>query len=616
MTTWEQLEKNQNDGSTIEEAVAVLIQDHDDDVNAHTEPGQALTGHRAAEIIDHLAESVVNDKLKQNARRYVAIVDPASESDYNTLAEAAEYALSVGGGDIFINRGTHYLSDDVYISPLMGLYGLGINETIIESNDAEVKTIRSFASQGNQDATFAGDVSGANHDIFTVYDIEVFTEPLVPGMIVNTNETLDSLYVEITEIIDEYNFRFSPANSSDTTGAECYMYTGANAVDTSAEVTLLGDETVTNQHIYLGQKIRFSGYSDVYTITEILSATTVLLDRPVTLTTGDYGVTIYFNTDTGVNIEGITFGTDSVAVRFETLDMGAINVINECWFKGIGNKIMASGLSTEVLGIENCIIDCESTDYAVISKNAYAKNVRLNAFSHGSKGIATTASCSGDNIQTTTNSYTGHYWLSHLTGKYKYVACDFLSCEAHGIGTGGSGGSTTAMMFIGCYITMKTNIGLDVLAKYSTFMACRITHTAGYPIEVEVNNEHAQFIGCITSENVLDNASYTHFVGNSANEYWYVGTTETEMDFKTFRHIAIMPSGDRTLTAKVPQSGKAVWLEIIANGTTSRTMTFSTGFKATGNLATGTTSSKVFLLCFISNGTNLYEVSRTAAYTY
>jgi len=57
------LAKSQTDPEKIEEAIARLIQQHNDDEEAHLGPGQSLHSHKAAEIIDHLAKSVVADKL-------------------------------------------------------------------------------------------------------------------------------------------------------------------------------------------------------------------------------------------------------------------------------------------------------------------------------------------------------------------------------------------------------------------------------------------------------------------------------------------------------------------------------------------------------------------------
>ncbi len=69
----------------------------------------------------------------------------------------------------------------------------------------------------------------------------------------------------------------------------------------------------------------------------------------------------------------------------------------------------------------------------------------------------------------------------------------------------------------------------------------------------------------------------------------------------------------RTLTTTVPAAGTRCAVLILTSGTTSYVVTFGTGFKPTGTLATGTTSARIFVVNFISDGTNLYEAGRTAA---
>ena len=61
--TWDQLQKNQTDSETIESAISRLIEDHNNDPTAHLGAGQSLQSHKASAIIDHLAESIVQDKL-------------------------------------------------------------------------------------------------------------------------------------------------------------------------------------------------------------------------------------------------------------------------------------------------------------------------------------------------------------------------------------------------------------------------------------------------------------------------------------------------------------------------------------------------------------------------
>jgi hypothetical protein len=64
LPVWGNLEKSQIDAEKIEEAIARLISEHCDDETAHLGAGQSLQSHKASEIIDHLAESIVADKIK------------------------------------------------------------------------------------------------------------------------------------------------------------------------------------------------------------------------------------------------------------------------------------------------------------------------------------------------------------------------------------------------------------------------------------------------------------------------------------------------------------------------------------------------------------------------
>lgn len=64
METWGDKPKSQVDNSTVDEEIALLIQAHDDDVDAHLDADQSLQSHKASDIIDHLASSIVADKIK------------------------------------------------------------------------------------------------------------------------------------------------------------------------------------------------------------------------------------------------------------------------------------------------------------------------------------------------------------------------------------------------------------------------------------------------------------------------------------------------------------------------------------------------------------------------
>jgi hypothetical protein len=87
----------------------------------------------------------------------------------------------------------------------------------------------------------------------------------------------------------------------------------------------------------------------------------------------------------------------------------------------------------------------------------------------------------------------------------------------------------------------------------------------------------------------------------------------TAMGFGTNGSVKVTPTANATYTTTVPVAGTRCTLLILTSGTTSRTITFGTGFKAVGTLATGTVTARVFAVSWISDGTNLYETGRTAA---
>jgi hypothetical protein len=65
--TWEHLAKNAEDPEKIEEAIQRIVEEHNEDSESHLEEGQSLQSHKASEIIDHLAKSIIRDKLETGA---------------------------------------------------------------------------------------------------------------------------------------------------------------------------------------------------------------------------------------------------------------------------------------------------------------------------------------------------------------------------------------------------------------------------------------------------------------------------------------------------------------------------------------------------------------------
>lgn len=131
---WGDLDRATNDNTKIDQAIDEAIIAHNDDPDAHLGADQALESHRASEIIDHRAESVVNDKIATIARAYVAIVDPASDVDFDTIQAAVEYATDKGGGTIFLAPGHHYLSGAVDVPMNINFYAADYESCTIHGN--------------------------------------------------------------------------------------------------------------------------------------------------------------------------------------------------------------------------------------------------------------------------------------------------------------------------------------------------------------------------------------------------------------------------------------------------------------------------------------------------
>ena len=93
------------------------------------------------------------------------------------------------------------------------------------------------------------------------------------------------------------------------------------------------------------------------------------------------------------------------------------------------------------------------------------------------------------------------------------------------------------------------------------------------------------------------------------------GTTVTFAPDQTTAVLTLTPAQSETINATTTNAvkGRIYTLQITTSGTSSYTLTFSTNFKSTGTLATGTTSAKVFEVQFVFDGSTFNEVSRTTA---
>ena len=84
----------------------------------------------------------------------------------------------------------------------------------------------------------------------------------------------------------------------------------------------------------------------------------------------------------------------------------------------------------------------------------------------------------------------------------------------------------------------------------------------------------------------------------------------TAMSLNTNNVVRVTPNANATYTTTVANAGTICTIIIITSGTTSYTITFGTGFRSVGTLATGTVTGRAFTITFASDGTSMFETSR------
>lgn len=467
---WGDLDRAVNDSTKIDDAIAAAVTAHNADAEAHLGDGQSLESHRAAEIIDHLAESVVNDKLATVARTYTAIVDPASDVDFDTIESALEYVIDKGGGNIFLKAGTYYLSGIVYWPINVNLIGEDVNSTTI-----------------------------------------------------------------VTDFDDDKYF------------------------------------------------LRGNGVDDA---------------------TGN----LYF--------DGITFQADSANVFWADWEsaygQGALEFRN-CNFTGLGGYLVSSAQTLHftdchfilsavaaikqggAVYMENCVFEPEA---------ATGEKKLFGDYGEGQTYNITMISCRTDpGTQRKIN-----YFADIIVYRSTFIGCEFIGWTDN---TQYCAQST----FIGCYIENYANISIEMEPQETRFYGCRFNISgSGTKFILLGGTDGAAIMGCYNNK-PFENTDGSVIIRNNGpdRDFQVMGNGDTAMNLGYNRMAQLTPNSTRTLTTTVPRAGESRTLIILTSGTTTYTLTFGTGFKTTGTLATGATSARRFVIEFISDGTYLIEKSRTVA---
>lgn len=185
-------------------------------------------------------------------------------------------------------------------------------------------------------------------------------------------------------------------------------------------------------------------------------------------------------------------------------------------------------------------------------------------------------------------------------------------------------------------VRMDTNgyIGPQVLFPPDVLRAETIQQEDGGPgLKFKLDGSGIRSVGIIgcAEDNVDPGSSQTWFdfegfrspsfiLVNSVAQSTTPATTGSQalvLDGLLTRILTIVPTGDCSFNIDDPPdavAGARLIFIVTTSGTSSRTLTFATGFISAGTLATGTVTAKTFTIEFVCRGDNVWvELHRTGA---
>jgi len=153
LPVWGNLQKSQIDSETIEEAIARLIQGHEDDSDAHIEVGESLQSHKASAIIDHVVSSIIADKIGAGEVTAPKIIVGAKTADCMVAVTGGDYtniqaAIDAGKKTIFVSAGTYVLDADIVLDGGITLIGENKINTILDFDSSALQMI--LNGEGNK----------------------------------------------------------------------------------------------------------------------------------------------------------------------------------------------------------------------------------------------------------------------------------------------------------------------------------------------------------------------------------------------------------------------------------------------------------------------------------
>lgn len=467
---WENIPKSQSDPQTIGEAIAEGVNVHNEDIEAHMAELQSLEAHRTNNIVDHPANSVVNDKLAPRSRAYIAIVDPDSETDFDTVQAAHDYAVDEGGGTILIVPGDHYISGAFEISPSVNFEGI------------DPDTCNIIASYTGGDYCYYQNSGITGKPTSTWYNLGIVDDG---GGFFHEPPADDPADIYTRFVFCKF------------TGSGNYLkFVSNNMYVSNCYFDITSDGAIACvQYLTLVQNF-------------------------ITCSTGGVDGKL-FHSATGW-LENWIDLIDNEG------DENSTNEIDYVPTTGVGGKIISG----------NKFWKCANNEFIM-------------------SGIA----CVG-------NFFSGTY------------SADFI-----------------------------------IKGGYNSIVGNKFNISSSNEVELHSTGSNNVFVGNMSDGLVDDNGTDNLVMGNQPElNYKSLGSSTTALDLAKNNLAQLTPNSTRTLTTTVPVAGTRRTLKILTSGSTSYVLTFGSGFKTTGTLTTGITTNRIFIVNFISDGTNMLETGRTAAY--
>ena len=158
--------------------------------------------------------------------------------------------------------------------------------------------------------------------------------------------------------------------------------------------------------------------------------------------------------------------------------------------------------------------------------------------------------------------------------------------------------------------TVETGASLEYEAPGITSLTSAASDLVSYgQIQFVMTNSDGTLVRVAN----FDDVGNFYIPGQIAGGFLPNGINTADQQLNLYTVVQNTISANVTMTTNVATLGSRADIIIVTSGVTSRTVTFGTGFKTTGTLATGTVAGKYFVISFVSNGSFMIETSRTVA---